>query len=109
MTPFIMCTAAVLNIFSAPAGYQVVGQVPYGKAVQIQDTSLLRDWVYIGKPDPSGALPSPRGWVIYAGSGSAVPEGDPNVNNPICAGRPAGCHSHFKPRLHQRGGVSAAI
>ena len=67
MTPFIMCTAAALNIFSAPAGYQVVGQVPYGKAVQIQDTSLLRDWVYIGKP--GDGLPSPRGWVIYAGLG----------------------------------------
>ena len=30
MNSLIMCTAAVLNIFSAPAGYQVVGQVPYG-------------------------------------------------------------------------------
>jgi hypothetical protein len=67
MNPLIMCTAAVLNIFSAPAGYQVVGQVPYGKAVEIQDTSLSRDWVFIGKPGENGV--SPRGWVIYAGLG----------------------------------------
>jgi hypothetical protein len=65
MNALILCTAAALNIFSMPAGNIVVGQVPYGKAVQIQDTSLMRDWVFVGKPDPSGALPSPRGWVKY--------------------------------------------
>jgi hypothetical protein len=65
----IMCTAATLNIFSVPAGNTVVGQVPYGKAVQIMDSSTLRDWVFIGKPDPSGALPSPRGWVLYSALG----------------------------------------
>ena len=69
MNPIIMCTAAVLNIFSMPAGSIAVGQVPYGKAVQILDTSTLRDWVFVGKPDPSGALPSPRGWVLYSGLG----------------------------------------
>ena len=31
------------------------------------DGSLLRDWVFIGKPGESGV--SPRGWVIYAGLG----------------------------------------
>ncbi len=67
MNPFIMCTAAVLNIFSMPAGSTVVGQVPYGKAVQIQDTSMMRDWVFIGKPGEG--LPSPRGWVLYSGLG----------------------------------------
>jgi hypothetical protein len=65
VNPLIMCTAAALNIFSLPAGNIAVGQVPYGKAVQILDSSTLRDWVFIGKPDPSGALPSPRGWVKY--------------------------------------------
>ncbi len=69
MNPLIMCTAAVLNIFSLPAGSVAVGQVPYGVAVQIQDTSTLRDWVFIGKPDRSGALPSPRGWVLYSALG----------------------------------------
>ncbi len=65
----IMCTAAVLNIFSMPAGNVAVGQVPYGVPVQIMDTSFMRDWVFIGKPDPSGALPSPRGWVVYSSLG----------------------------------------
>lgn len=72
----IMCTAAVLNIFSLPAGHTVVGRVPYGKAVQILDTSTLRDWVFVGKPDATGALPSPRGWVVYSGLGycpSSIP------------------------------------
>ncbi len=69
MNPLIMCAAAVLNIFSLPAGSVAVGQVPYGVPVQIQDTSTLRDWVFIGKPDRSGALPSPRGWVLYSALG----------------------------------------
>ncbi len=69
MNAIIMCAAAVLNIFSMPAGNIAVGQVPYGVPVQIQDTSTLRDWVFIGKPDPSGALPSPRGWVLYSALG----------------------------------------
>jgi hypothetical protein len=69
MNPLILCTAVALNIFSAPAGKQVVGTVPVNKEVQLMDASTFRDWVFIGKPDPSGALPSPRGWVIYAGLG----------------------------------------
>jgi hypothetical protein len=59
MNSLILCTAAALNIFSMPAGNTVVGQVPYSKAVQIQDASLMRDWVFIGKP--GDGLPSPRG------------------------------------------------
>ncbi len=71
MNPIIMCTAAALNIFSMPAGNVVVGQAPYGVAVQLQDTSTLRDWVFVGKPDPGGhgGLPSPRGWVLYSALG----------------------------------------
>ena len=67
MNSIILCTAAALNIFSAPAGNQVVGTVPVNKEVQLMDGSLLRDWVFVGKPGPDGV--SPRGWVIYAGLG----------------------------------------
>mgnify|MGYP001614387275 FL=1 len=69
VNPLVMCTAAVLNIFSMPAGNVSVGQAPYGVPVQILDTSTLRDWVFIGKPGPGGALPSPRGWVLYSALG----------------------------------------
>ena len=65
MNSLIMCTAVTLNIFSAPAGNQVVGTVPADK--EGMDGSLLRDWVFVGKPGPDGV--SPRGWVIYAGLG----------------------------------------
>ncbi len=74
MNPLIMCTAAVLNIFSLPAGSVAVGRAPYGVAVQILDTSVLRDWVFIGKPEPGGALPSPRGWVLYSALGYCPPQ-----------------------------------
>ena len=67
MNSLILCTAVTLNIFSAPAGNQVVGTVPANKEVQLMDGSLLRDWVFVGKPGPDGV--SPRGWVIYAGLG----------------------------------------
>ena len=67
MNTLIMCTAAVLNIFSMPAGNIVVGQAPYGVPVVIQDTSTLRDWVFVGKPGEG--LPSPRGWVLYSALG----------------------------------------
>ena len=67
MNTLILCTAVTLNIFSAPAGSTVVGEVPVHKAVYLMDGSLLRDWVFIGKPGPEGV--SPRGWVIYAGLG----------------------------------------
>jgi hypothetical protein len=79
MNPLIMCTAAVLNIFSMPAGNIAVGQAPYGVAVQILDTSTFRDWVFIGKPERGGALPSPRGWVLYSALGycpQQPPQGD---------------------------------
>lgn len=66
MNSLIMCTAVALNIFSQPAG-TVVGTVPGYKAVQIEDFSLLRDYVFVSKPGPDGS--SPRGWVIYSGLG----------------------------------------
>jgi hypothetical protein len=59
----ILCTAVALNIFSAPAGSTVVGEVPASQRVYLMDSSLLRDWVFIGKPNPDGV--SPRGWIIY--------------------------------------------
>jgi hypothetical protein len=66
MNGLIMCSAVALNIFSATAGNQVVGAVPANKEVQLMDGSLLRDWVFVGKPGPDGVSP---GWVIYAGLG----------------------------------------
>jgi hypothetical protein len=67
MNSLILCTAVTLNIFSAPAGNQGVNTVPANKEVQLMDGSLLRDWVFVGKPRPDDV--SPRGWVIYAGLG----------------------------------------
>jgi hypothetical protein len=67
MNSLIMCTAVALNIFSAPAGNTVVGEVPAYQRVYLMDGSLLRDWVFIGKPGESGV--SPRGWVAYRGLG----------------------------------------
>jgi hypothetical protein len=63
MNTLILCTAMTLNIFSMPAGNQTVGTVPANKEVYLMDGSLLRDWVFIGKPGPEGV--SPRGWVKY--------------------------------------------
>ena len=45
----------------------MVGEVPAYQRVYLMDGSLLRDWVFIGKPGENGV--SPRGWVIYAGLG----------------------------------------
>jgi hypothetical protein len=67
MNPLILCTAVALNIFSAPAGNTVVGEVPAYQRVYLMDGSLMRDWVFIGKPSDGGV--SPRGWVIYSGLG----------------------------------------
>jgi hypothetical protein len=64
---YTFCTIAALNIFSAVAGNTVVGTVPANREVVLMDGSLLRDWVYIGKPGPDGV--SPRGWVIYSALG----------------------------------------
>jgi hypothetical protein len=67
MNGLIMCSLVALNIFSAPAGNTVVGEVPAYQRVYLMDGSLLRDWVFIGKPGEGGV--SPRGWVIYSGLG----------------------------------------
>ena len=74
MNPLILCTVATLNIFSMPAGSQAVGEVPAHKAVYLMDGSLLRDWVFIGKPGAEGV--SPRGWVAYRGLGPCDEFGD---------------------------------
>ena len=50
MNGLIMCSLVALNIFSAPAGNTVVGEVPAYQRVYLMDGSLLRDWVFIGKP-----------------------------------------------------------
>ena len=63
MNGLIMCSAVALNIFTAPAGNTVAGEVPAYQRVYLMDGSLLRDWVFIGKPGPDGV--SPRGWVKY--------------------------------------------
>jgi hypothetical protein len=65
MNTLTLCTVASLNIFSAPAGSTVVGEVPAYQRVYLMDGSLLRDWVFIGKPGETGV--SPRGWVIFNG------------------------------------------
>jgi hypothetical protein len=65
MNSLIMCSAVALNIFSVPAGNTVVGEVPAHQRVYLMDGSLLRDWVFIGKPGETGV--SPRGWVTFAG------------------------------------------
>jgi hypothetical protein len=67
MNTLILCTAVTLNIFSAPAGSTVVGEVPACQRVYLMDGSLMRNWVFFGKPGENGV--SPRGWVIYAGLG----------------------------------------
>ena len=67
MNSLIMCTAVTLSIFSQPAG-TVVGSVPAYKAVQIEDVSLLRDYVFVSKPGPQGS--SPRGSIEFGGLGS---------------------------------------
>ena len=67
MNSLIMCTAVVLSIVSRPGG-PVVGTVPAYKAVQIEDVSLLRDYVFVSKPGPDGS--SPRGWIAYGGLGA---------------------------------------
>jgi hypothetical protein len=71
MNNLIMCTAFALNIFSMPAGNTVVGEVPAYQQVYLMDGSLMRDWVFIGKPGESGV--SPRGWVIFNGLSPCQP------------------------------------
>jgi hypothetical protein len=57
----------LLRCRGSPAGSTVVGEVPAYQRVYLMDGSLLRDWVFIGKPGESGV--SPRGWVVYSGLG----------------------------------------
>lgn len=66
MSSVMMCTAVAMQVLASPAGIQV-GFVPDHKQVQILDVSLLRDYVFVGKPGPDGV--SPRGWVQYGGLG----------------------------------------
>jgi len=65
MTPIIFCTAVAMNIYSLPAGNTVVGTTALGEQVQLQDGSLLRDWVFISNPRDRGG-PLSRGWVLYS-------------------------------------------
>ena len=61
MNGLIMCSLVALNIFSAPAGNTVVGEVPAYQRVYLMDGSLLRDWVFVGKPGPDGVVPTRLG------------------------------------------------
>lgn len=73
MNTIALCVAVGLNIFSLPAGNTPVGTVPpdvRATHVVILDTSLFKDWVFIGVPiDFPMAKPYviPIGWVPYAG------------------------------------------
>ena len=82
MNSLIMCSAVALNIFSAPAGSTVVGEVPAYQRVYLMDGSLLRDWVFIGKPGENGV--SPRGWVIFAGLVSVIQQPKEFVTSHEC-------------------------
>lgn len=65
----IICVATALNIMSLPAGHAVVGVTSLGEQVQLQDRSLLGDWVFIGTPGFDGDKylgVRSRGWVPYA-------------------------------------------
>jgi hypothetical protein len=64
MNNLIMCSAVALNIFSQPAGNTAVGKVPAHAQVYLMDGSLMRDWVFIGKPGADGV--SPRDWVAFS-------------------------------------------
>ena len=75
MNAIIFCTAVAMNIFSMPAGNTIVGGTFLGERVQIQDTSLMRDWVFIGEPGFELGVNNQQiytgvksmGWVAYAG------------------------------------------
>ena len=68
MNSLILCTAATLNISSAPAGNTVVGEVPAYQRVYLMEGSLMRSGVFMWKPGRERRC-SPRSWVIYAGLG----------------------------------------
>ena len=70
MNAIILCSAIAMNIFSMPAGNVVVGQTTLGQWVQVQDTSTLRDYVFVGEPgwDKTGYIGvKSMGWVAYNG------------------------------------------
>ena len=95
MNGLIMCTAVALNIFSMPAGNTVVGTVPAYKAVMLMDGSLLRDWVFIGKPGPDGI--SPRGWVKYEYLGQC-----PNMSGARTRGDQEETPQYTPPQSHEK-------
>jgi hypothetical protein len=80
MNPMIFCTTVALNIFSYPAGSTVVGQVPAHREVYLMDGSLMRDFVFVGKPGPDGV--SPRGWVKYQYLGTCPHAPPPEPEEP---------------------------
>ena len=92
MNAIIFCTAVAMNIFSMPAGSMVVGQTFLGERVQIQDTSLMRDWVFVGEPgfildehhQPTYAGVKSMGWVTYAGLACGEPTIPNNTAPHIC-------------------------
>ena len=68
MSAIILCAATAINIFSLPAGNNVVWAAPPGPPgqpfqVRVLDTSMFRDWVFIGTP--FGKAVVPLGWVRY--------------------------------------------
>ena len=76
MNGLILCTVATLNIFSMPAGNTAGGSPsPPLRPSPLWTASLLRDWIFIGKPDPQGGVASPRGWVKYEYLGYCPQEG----------------------------------
>ena len=122
MNGLIMCSLVALNIFSAPAGNTVVGEVPAYQRVYLMDGSLLRDWVFIGKPAESGVSRAVGLSILVSASVSdrlrqessplriaaelrllskdpglkcvwCPTEGGPNVEYLVCAGRLAGHHA----------------
>lgn len=74
MNPAVLCIATAMNFYSLPAGNTVVYELRpnpnnYQLRVQVLDTSMLRDWVFVGAPvgvGPTWAL-LPIGWMPYAG------------------------------------------
>jgi hypothetical protein len=58
MNTLILCTAVTLNIFSAPAGNQVVGTVPANKEVQLMDGSCCATGCSSASSDPMVLVPA---------------------------------------------------
>ena len=82
MNAIIFCTTVAMNIFSMPAGNTVVGTTFLGERLQIQDTSALRDYVFVGEPgwDTHGyAGVKSMGWVAYSGLACAEPTIHPDI------------------------------